>query len=352
MYIFRIKQILIIALTGLSSSCYMHFSQIYSNRSKPESYKPVKRIHVDFVRIPEKWYIDKNLRNFNPKEINDTFHSLPNFIVDKKADLKIEYSSESRKLRGNSISGFLFVWTLGGIPFKSNSESNITFRVSEKRTSRELGVYEYRVNQATWFGWLSVPMSLVVVPFLDTVKEITTDEGLAFHKRIIGRFSRDFLTDMKNGIYSRQTTARVKKPKSVFIVIEGNDTEKKYKEQSKILNNLIEVALVNGSYKIADRKNTGNVLEEQAFSKSGLTKENTSLIGNLSGARKIVVSNILDYSRSNTGYETTYIINITDIKSGEVEWKNLYTIKGRNIDEMFKKGSALLMKDLDFAGYR
>ena len=75
-------------------------------------------------------------------------------------------------------------------------------------------------------------------------------------------------------------------------------------------------------------------------------------IGELTGANKIITSNVIYYTEKDNLYTITVIIHITDVTTAEVEWKNLYSLTGKDIDSMFAKGSAKLLADLQLAGYR
>lgn len=336
---------------GTSVSCRMHFSQIYSNRPKSLIDHPTTKTKIEFVRIPES-HSNESLGMFNNEKFKSDFIKSPYFFLDEKSDLKIKYQTKSKSLEESGASAFVFTITLGAIPLREDSQSEVEFNIIQKRTNKQIASYKYTIRQSSWFGWLSIPMSLFVLPFADKVKELTTDEGLDLHERITSRFSKNFALDLKNGKYSGYLVAKAKMPRSAYLVIEGNETEKKYHEQSKMLANLLEVSLVNGRYKVTDRKNISQILKEQKISQSGLTKKDTARIGQLSGAKKIVTGNVIYYNESNDIYKTTYIIHITDIQTGEVEWKNLYTLTGKNIDEMFAEGSKKLIRDLSFAGYR
>ena len=354
------KWLISLYLLFFNISCVTHFSRIYSNRPKAKKPSKNQKLSIDFKRIPEKFRENTlGIHNFNNASYDKQIQDSPHFFVKTDADILVEYSSKSEDLNIERYSGFLWFITLGAVPYNRQSLSRIKFKIYNNKQKKLLDTYEYKVRQASLFGWLSVPISLFVYPFADTVAEISNDQGLDMHERVVARFSRDFLKNrdeyltqpVKNKTKKQANQAEEKKV--AFLVTEGKNTHKDYKKQGVMIASLLETSLVKGSYTVRDTNNLKTISKEQALAQSGMTKQaEIQKIGELTGANKIITSNVIYYTEKDNLYTITVIIHITDVTTAEVEWKNLYSLTGKDIDSMFAKGSAKLLADLQLAGYR
>ncbi len=273
------------------------------------------------------------------------------FRVTDSADVKVVYATRTVHYQeSGGLQTCLTAATLFAFPVQTDSITEAEFRVFKNGVLVE--TYNYRINQTSIWGWLSIPLATVVLPLANTVTEVATSGSLELHKRVINRFTRDFYNT--SVLVNKGKADKPGNKETVFLVLEGQNTSSKYKEQNTMASNLLGLALVNGGYTIRDNEDLKPILKELNFSQSGLTRQSAIRIGEITGATKIITSNILyyNYSEADDDYKITIVAHITDINSGEVEWKNLYTLEGIDIESMLAAGSAKLLSDLRTAGYR
>ena len=348
--------VLPIIFTLTFSNCVFHLTKIYSYQGEKKGIEKIdKKIPVEFIRIPEKMLRrNKNthLTYYNTSRIENSFLSSRIFILDHTSRIKIIFRTDS--VDDDFSPGLTTLWclTLGAIPYKRNSHSKVIFTVVDKKTNTELHEYKYKAEDSLFLGWLSIPIFIFIIPLYKGIKKITTGKGAGYNERIIRQFSGDFLNDYKNNRYPMLAIHSVqKRAKAAFLIAPGKRSSKEFNKYEAILTDLIEVNMVKNGYGVVERKNLEPILKEQSLYESGLTKENSVRIGQLTGATKLVMGRILDFDKKNNIYTVTYIINIIDIESGTIEWKNYYIVSGKNMDEIFQKGSVNFTSDLRDAGY-
>ena len=334
----------------MNINCATSFASIYSDRPMSPDVKDVRSIEIQFSRVPAKEEGSGDLAqaNTNNSDFDRYMQENPYFRLNDSAAVRVEYSTRTVHYKSDTFPILLSCATFFAFPIQTDSITEAEFKVY--RNGVVVESYHYRVNQVSFWGWLSIPLETVLLPIADSVAEVTTSEGIEVHERLINRFTRDFYHT--SAIVNRSEVTKDSQKGTVFLVLEGQNTASKYSEQNTMTSNLLGLALVNGGYTIRDNEDLKPVLEELSFSQSGLTRQNAIRIGEITGANKIITSNILYYNETDDIYKITIVTHITDIKTGEVEWKNLYTLEGENIESMLGEGAAKLLSDLKTAGYR
>tara|TARA_B100000683_G_scaffold197421_3_gene190534 strand:- start:886 stop:1941 length:1056 start_codon:yes stop_codon:yes gene_type:complete len=335
----------------VSANCATSYASIYSSRPISPDVQGFEPAEIQFSRIrgKEEGKSEMAERNVNNSDYDQYFKTSSYFRVNDSANVKVEYKTRTEHFQNDDgLPALLSTLTLFAIPVQTESVTDAEFVVY--RNGVVVETYRYKINQTSFWGWLSIPLSTVLLPVANTVTEVTTSESLELHKRLINRFARDFYHS--SALVNQGKVNRPGEKETVFLVLEGQNTASKYREQNTMTSNLLGLALVNGGYKIRDNEDLKPILKELSFSQSGLTRQNAIRIGEITGANKIITSNILYYHETEDIYKITIVTHVTDINTGEVEWKNLYTLEGENIESMLTEGSAKLLTDLRTAGYR
>ena len=343
-------------VTGIilsSVHCATSYTSIYSDRPIAPEVKAIRPLEIQFSRVPgeEEGSGEMAEANVNNSDYDKYMQANSEFRITDTADVKVVYATKTTHYQEEpGLKTCLAIATVFVFPVQTDSITEAEFRVFKAGVLVE--TYRYRVNQTSIWGWISIPLNTVVLPVANTVTEAATSESLELHKRLIDRFTRDFYHT--SVLVNKGKVNRPGEKQTVFLVLEGQNTASRYKEQNTMASNLLGLALVNGGYTIRDNEDLKPVLEELSLSQSGLTRQNAVRIGEITGANKIITSNILyyNYSKSDDRYKITIVAHVTNINTGEVEWKNLYTLEGVDIESMLAEGSAKLLSDLRNAGYR
>ena len=259
--------ILCFLVTGVvlsSVHCATSYASIYSDRPIGPDVEDIQPLEIQFSRVPGE---EEGTGGMAEANINNSDYDLymrvnSNFRITESADVRIVYATKTVHYQGaGAFPTCLSAATLFVYPVQTDSITEAEFRVFKSGVLVE--TYRYRINQTSIWGWLSIPINTVVLPLANTVTEVATSDSLDLHKRLINRFTRDFYHS--SVLVNKGKVSTPGEKETVFLVLEGQNTASRYKEQNTMASNLLGLALVNGGYTIRDNEDLKPILKELNF---------------------------------------------------------------------------------------
>ncbi|MEM7182040.1 MAG: hypothetical protein AAF518_14075 [Spirochaetota bacterium] len=336
-----ITKFVLLVVCCMQANCTVKYSWISRNHSQPKSLKLKNKLAIHFVREPE--YYNKR---FNNIEYTWAMYKEKYFVIDKHADTVVLYKTESEKSDASIFNRALWLLTLGMVPLNEPRQSKVTFAAYSRSQKRTIATYTYKVNESNWFGWLSIPTSLVIFPVFGQTKKLFTGEGFDTEGRLMAYFAEDFYSNYQEEIPSNEPNQN-----NLFLIIPSLAKGNKYPQESKMLSSKLETAMDEAKFKIKYSKDLTESLKQNAFFQTSVSKKAALVIARSSGANKFITSAVIYYKEKEDKTLASVAIYIIDANTAKVEWRNMYSLKAKNKNEIFAKIAKMLLQDLKAAGY-
>lgn len=103
----------------------------------------------------------------------------------------------------------------------------------------------------------------------------------------------------------------------------------------KVISDYFEMILPMGRFKVVNRRNLREVLNEKRFQMSGLTEDSAMRIGKMVGARSVLVGQVTNYGISfnlltacDFGYDISFMCKLLDVETGNILYAGASILRG------------------------
>lgn len=343
------KLIAAFLVSFFSISCTLHHYQIGNQPIKiqeaPE-WKEKKKISLESkLPLAEKSGKDNSIAtSYNSGAIHDYLRRGCCIEIQDQAGLHVKYSTKVKDDLLYAPTVFLWMFTLGIIPVFEKIEADVKIEVFDAANQHLLREYNYSINERAYNSWLSIPISLILIPN-DSFAHSFIHMFDYPQKFIANRFEKDFLEDLSAGKFSDSAISQTaKKNNTSHSRIAILPIKYQYSKDIAVANAIrdkVETVLVNKNYTVVERVKLDEILKELKLSQTGLTTSDQVKIGNMLNASNLILGEVIEVNRNDASLE--FSIRNIDMETGKILWKHEFSIDEQELTPSLNKA----MKDFD-----
>lgn len=261
--------------------------------------------------------------------------------VGDDSNLKIRYSTKVKDDLLYPPTVFLWLLTLGIVPVFEKVDADIKVEVLDSN-GNVLKEYNYNIEEHAYNSWLTIPISLILIPN-DSFAHSFIHEGLDYPQKFIAnKFENDFKEDLAAGKISNSTSNnQYTRTRSRVAILPIRYQFSKDVNISNAIRDKVETILVNKNYTVVERVKLDEILKEVKLSQSGLTTSEQTKIGNMLNASNLIIGELLDIDRNDSTLE--FSLRNIEMETGKIIWKHEFAIDEKNSTQTLNEA----MKQLD-----
>ncbi len=310
-------------LLWCACACMIHHVQIDGPASTFE----------DQAREPNPVFIDLSPGALG---IADLFRASRRLEGHRGANMELRYRTEEiAKDRGEATS-VLWCLTLGVFPMVEITQTRVTYELFDRSENRVVKSYRYFLTDRSAFSWLTIPFSILLSPFFDSID--TTADGKTDAPRQIAfdRFETDLLKDLNEADLGGRFFARRDRAARVFALLpfEGDA------RFNLPAFGAVETELVKRGLPLVERKRLEAVYREIARSATGLTGDRLE-VGRLASADFLLLGEV---RAAGGGIELS--LKCVETETGSVIWKQAASAQGASPEAAVPEAARRLVSQI------
>ncbi|TGL69905.1 hypothetical protein [Leptospira jelokensis] len=179
-----------------SLSCNFHYFALANEIPKLDGQNEEfgkDKIRFHLIRVEES--PKGNLYNSQALEFEIAKSKL--FKMSRNSKLNLTYTTKTN-FDNSGVSGLLFLLTLGVFPWFVETQSNVTFTLMDREDKKVIRDYTFPIQSKRIVSWLSIPFSIVLPIFSDSVDGGSNfDTSNVSLRMLVDAFEAELVKDCK-----------------------------------------------------------------------------------------------------------------------------------------------------------
>lgn len=147
-----------------------------------------------------------NTNIYNSNLLFDLFSKTYLISQDGRSNLGLTFKSKSTRHKYTGMD-LIFIFTLGLFPTVESSESIVQFELKDRKNQKVIRTWRYDASNTAISSWLTIPFSLLLSPFSNSVSTAAIGEDTAEQqplKLLIEKFLQDFEYSLHDEKFRRE----------------------------------------------------------------------------------------------------------------------------------------------------